>query len=279
MTDTDVFTYNPEHIKAWEIPQEIWSQIPKRLQEQLEEWQAAGAAILTSIKRIEKLDNESVHRGWPTVSYTPRLSRTPSQMASPSPLGLHSPPTSFSLESSAEPSSLPPLQTTLSNQSTRSHNAALLDTPPWTPDDVKLVNVSIAPRAAHDHVDILQLNDRLSTLNRRSSSAVRSSDDVPFDEAAWDHYIRMYEAELGSLRENDEVRFRHIRREIDKIWIELQQEGHGVTYAKAHKEFLVWWKPMVEKAQALEREISEMQAPDLETVKLERQSHGLGIGV
>lgn len=45
--DGDAFSYNPSHLPAWYIPQDLWERLPATLQSTLASMQHAGAAALT----------------------------------------------------------------------------------------------------------------------------------------------------------------------------------------------------------------------------------------
>lgn len=45
--DCDAFSYKPNHLPRWYIPQELWERLPHLLQSALTTMQHAGAAVLT----------------------------------------------------------------------------------------------------------------------------------------------------------------------------------------------------------------------------------------
>jgi len=53
--DGDAFSYDPAHLKAWYMPQEIWEQLPARLHGPLARLQHAGAAVLTGFSRLSEV--------------------------------------------------------------------------------------------------------------------------------------------------------------------------------------------------------------------------------
>lgn len=52
--DEDAFSYNPSHLPAWYLDQELWNALPKNLQANLAAFQHAGAAVLTGLERVEE---------------------------------------------------------------------------------------------------------------------------------------------------------------------------------------------------------------------------------
>lgn len=45
--DGDAFSYDPAHLRAWYLPQEIWDRLPAELRSSLAAVQHSGAAVLT----------------------------------------------------------------------------------------------------------------------------------------------------------------------------------------------------------------------------------------
>lgn len=60
--DGDAFSYNPAHLRAWLIPQELWDQLPALVQLSLAAVQHSGAAVLTGFERLDK-QTESISTG------------------------------------------------------------------------------------------------------------------------------------------------------------------------------------------------------------------------
>jgi len=53
--DGDAFSYNPAHLPAWYMPQDLWARLPRKLLASLAAMQHAGAAVLTGFERLENL--------------------------------------------------------------------------------------------------------------------------------------------------------------------------------------------------------------------------------
>jgi hypothetical protein len=45
--DGDAFSYNPAHLRAWYLPDDIWARLPAQLRTNLAAVQHSGAAVLT----------------------------------------------------------------------------------------------------------------------------------------------------------------------------------------------------------------------------------------
>jgi hypothetical protein len=263
--------------------------LPELLTTEINDWQAAGAAVCTALARIDKLDGESLHRGWPPKRSS-HLSRATSDCS-----GLGSPEFSAShmLGSSPRqtPAALHLLHTTLDNTPSASVNS-----PPFTPQDsimgdtIGSISSSFREKVSLEHVNAI-----LATRVRRASESggspsplmtpvsrqdsIGSGDNLQdqFDEGAWDVFLRSYEAELDYLRTETLVRFRHIGKSVDRLWIDLGSDGsHSISEAVS-KEFVAWWKKMNDKEQEYEKEIQMLEAPQLELVSYERASQGLPV--
>jgi len=52
--DGNAFSYNPAHLRAWLIPQELWDRLPAHVQLSLAAVQQSGAAVLTGFERLDK---------------------------------------------------------------------------------------------------------------------------------------------------------------------------------------------------------------------------------
>lgn len=53
--DGDAFSYNPAHLAAWYMPNDLWVRLPKELLDPLARLQHAGAAVLTGFERLEAM--------------------------------------------------------------------------------------------------------------------------------------------------------------------------------------------------------------------------------
>ncbi|GAB7356890.1 hypothetical protein MBLNU459_g7753t1 [Dothideomycetes sp. NU459] len=300
--DGDTFYYNPVYLEEWDMPDHLWLRLPKLLTAEIANWQAAGAAVFTAQSRIEELDSESLHRGWPAKTNT-HLSRAMSTTSSvvQSPMS----PIDRDVES------LLPLQSKFGDVSLDDdfRLSSAVESPPFSPQDSVPSDEHVeGPRSTDNKPDMKHLDERLAMVARRSSeepaspvpmsspsmtplsrfmtpvsrrvsSAVGTSASTQsmFDEAAWDVFINSYTAELDHLRGEVLVRFRHLGREVDKVWLGLKSDSTQPMLPGATAEFVAWWQAMMEKAQKHEKEAQALKVPDLEFVKMERFVHGLPV--
>ncbi|KAH0026433.1 FAD/NAD(P)-binding domain-containing protein, partial [Aureobasidium melanogenum] len=280
--DSDTFYYNAAFVVEWLIPADLRLRLPESLVTELDDWQAAGAAVCTALARIDKLDDESLHRGWPSRPNL-HLSRTTSdcsaigspQFSTTEPFEISSPPSRPALSS---------LQTSFGSTLSTSPDA-----PPFTPqdsimgDEVDEISTSLRDKVSLEHVDAMLAtrvrrvsesagspSPLMSPISRQSSSELTFGTDQRFDESAWETFLRSYEAELEHLRTETLVRFRHIGKSVDRLWLDLRCDGvHPVSESTAF-EFVAWWKKMNDKEQEYEKEVQMLEAPQLELVSLRR---------
>jgi hypothetical protein len=115
----------------------------------------------------------------------------------------------------------------------------------------------------------------MSPISRQQSNEFTFDIDQQFDESAWDVFVRSYEAELDHLRTETLVRFRHVGKSVDRLWLDLRCDGvHPVSKSTAAK-FVAWWKQMNDKEQEYEKEVQMLEVPHLELVSFQRVSQGL----
>jgi hypothetical protein len=271
------------------IPADLRLRLPESLVTELDDWKAAGAAVCTALARIDKLDDESLHRGWPS-RHNIHLSRTTSDCSA-----LESPhsPTTGPLELSS-----PQTRSTLSSHET-SFGSVLStspDTPSFTPrdsimgDDIDEISTSFRAKVSLEHVDaVLATRVRrvsesagspspiMSPISRQYSNDLVFDADHQFDESAWDVFVRSYEAELEHLRIETLVRFRHVGKSVDRLWLDLRCDGVHPVSKSTVADFVAWWKQMKDKEQEYEKEVQMLEVPQLELVSFQRASQGMSI--
>lgn len=282
--DGDQFSYSPEFLHQWSLPKALLVRLPASLCAELEKWQTAGAAVLTALDRLSTLEEEAITRGWPEKTHA-HLSRSrtnsnvPSFPNSPaSSQDATSPPLNYGSSKDLKIAGpLPALRTDMRQDSvvTDSNGSfALVDTPPFTPDDCKPnydEDTIMAPKA------LQKLDRELAPLARCDSLDSPGATQPQFDEAAWDIYVNSFDAELSHLQSEAMVRFRHLVHAVDKLWIDLQQDAQQPLLAVAKTDFMTWWKTMDERVKELDGEVRDLHKPDLELVKFERLNQGLPI--
>ena len=296
------FSYDETHIKEWQIPKELEERLPIELKDATKEWTLAGAAVCTSLDRIHKLDNESLHRPYPEKTIA-HLSRRESSHSSAA-FGSTTPPTS-------SPASPFPMSITAGLlrfeklEQFPQRQIAGMESPPFTPVETEACP---SPELQYEHrcpipdmPDAHILTRQLSPLsiaadsvagagNGKSdmnngsfntstfSSAVSTTSSTPslaaFDETAWETFLKTYSAELFDIRQQAGPRFKGAGYTVDKARVELGME-------KEHQDVLAdfneWWTSMKPKVVKYDAKIREIEMPNIDTVRAERMSHGLPI--
>ncbi|KAI5208491.1 hypothetical protein E4T39_01198 [Aureobasidium subglaciale] len=287
--DADTFYYNAAFIAEWTMPADLWARLPESLTAELNDWQAAGAAVCTALARIDKLDDESLHRGWPS-RHNIHLSRATSDGPA---VGSLPPPITglFEMSPFQAPTDLPALQTSFDNALSTSP-----ETPPFTPRDsimgdegdeistsfrnkvsLERVNAMLATRVRRASESAGSPSPIMSPLSRQDSSEPAYGSDQQFDESAWDVFLRSYEAELEHLRAETLVRFRHIGKSVDRLWLDLRCEGVHPVSKETVVEFVTWWQTMKDKEHDYDKEAQMLEVPQLEVVSFQRASQGLSL--
>lgn len=289
--DADTFYYNPAFVAEWAMPPDLWIRLPTSLTTELSDWQAAGAAVCTVLARIDKLDVESLYRGWPSKNST-HLSRTTSDCSAlDSPRSTHNDSPPFHTFSAM---SVPPSD----SDECLKHDlicSPVSDTPSFTPRD-SIMGDEVDITGLSDKICLENIDDVLATESHQASEPTLPTDTSSsfmtsgsqhdtdesvgsaqshFDESAWDVFIRSYEAELESLRIETFVRFRHIGKSVDRLWLDLKSDSTQPMLKAATVEFVAWWQKMNDKAQDYEKEVQMLEVPQLELVRLKRASRGL----
>ncbi|KEQ96950.1 hypothetical protein AUEXF2481DRAFT_623251 [Aureobasidium subglaciale EXF-2481] len=284
--DADTFYYNAAFIAEWTMPADLWVRLPESLTTELNDWQAAGAAVCTALARIDKLDDESLYRGWPS-RHNIHLSRTTSDC--PAVGSLPSPITGpFEMSPFQTPIDLPALRTSFDDALSTSP-----ETPPFTPrdsimgDEVDEISTSFRNKVSLEHVNAMLAtrvrrasesagspSPIMSRLSRQDSSEFAYGPDQQFDESAWDVFLRSYEAELEHLRTETLVRFRHIGKSVDRLWLDLRCEGVHPVSKETVVEFVAWWQTMKDKEHDYDKEVQMLEVPQLEVVSFQRASQG-----
>ena len=201
--DGDAFSYNPAHLPAWYMPQDLWARLPRQLLASLAAMQHAGAAVLTGFERLENLSGslnsvpeEKSQVGGPelgdrfaTAIVKPRTASNASSMRYDS---------AFSSPTSSISSS-PVLS---SNHPTASISP--LSLPP---------TVNTAAQTGHHH--------------RRAFTTPLNPHNA------------YYAAELSYLRTDSLPRLRHSARRVETEWAECKRADRA--FADSGAEFEAWW--------------------------------------
>ncbi|THY29865.1 hypothetical protein D6C92_01541 [Aureobasidium pullulans] len=287
--DADTFYYNPAFIVEWMLPTNLRARLPGCLITELDDWQAAGAAVCTALARIDKLDVESLHRGWPSRPNL-HLSRTTSDCSA---IGSPESPITgpFEMSPLQTPAILSPLRSSFDNTLLTSPEVAS-----FTPrdsiigDEVGWISTSFRQKASLEHVNAMLAtrvrrasesagspSPIMSPISRQDSNETNDGSGQQFDESAWDVFVRSYEAELEHLRSETLVRFRHIGKSVDRLWLDLRSECVHLVSKSTAEDFVTWWKKMRDKEQEYENEVQMLEPPQIEAVSHQRITQGLTV--
>ncbi|KAI5357059.1 hypothetical protein Slin15195_G053010 [Septoria linicola] len=293
------YSYDDLHLKQWPIPEDILSQLPPEVKRAAQEWKYTGAAVCTALERISKLDDESLHRGYPEKTLT-HLSRRPSvqsqTLMGPQTPPMSSPPSPGPMAIAASGMRLEKL-----NQFSQ-YQLVGMESPPFTP-----VNTGACPTpdaqtnmTASTAPDLQALSQQLSPLSIATSradsgvgSSVAQSDgfsssfgstfssissnqsSATFDEAAWETFLKAYDAELFDIRTHSGPRLKGAGYTIDKARVEWgSDKNHDKT---ALAKFNEWWSNMKVEMAKYDDKIRELEAPNIDTVRAERMAYGMSI--
>lgn len=211
--DEDAFSYNPKHLSAWYLDQDLWQILPSHIQTPLAAMQHAGAAVLTGLERVEEhsqditkiRDASAQHEGTglaledniPTMPNLPPMLRNDSI-------------TSSQLEAALSASAY----TSSPRLSISSAGSPRPDTP------LSEVCTPISPMA------LAPLDPKPRTFSDPSKPTVirERSFSIPFE--PHDAY---YMTELSQLRTESLPRLRHSLRKINTNWNEAKRTSHLAT--------------------------------------------------
>lgn len=278
----DNFSYDDAHMDKWTIPEKLLAGLPDELKKPATDWQYAGAAVCTALDRIQKLDEESLVRGYPGPETTshPHMSRRVSNAQTST--GNDTPPMS-SPESSAPASfastasSMLPMEK-MSFSGFPARQVVGLESPPFTPIDSdacttpeqNLRGVAI-PNSKMPDVNALTRQLSPISLRGRGCSTTSQSPTAEFDESAWDVYVGSFKAELTDIKSHALNRVKGLTGQIDRLSLEYSRDS---KFKEAIEEFTVWWAEHKGQVGTWEVKVRELELPDIEYIRKERRSMG-----
>ncbi|KAJ9666970.1 hypothetical protein H2201_002803 [Coniosporium apollinis] len=259
--DINAFSYDPQHLKAWYIPNELWIRLPPSLLTSLMALQHAGAAVLTGFERLEQLgtslpdlaEEEEGGDGLEaaaaaTDTFPSRVQKLEARHSRHDSLGssgsastlpslTHSDPTSPTTFAVTTPGSPVPEYPLLSpNTTTKRAEAIPHDFSPYPPPSTSLHLLSTSGRATPPSPA-----SSISPLLKPFPSTTT----VPTDPAT-----AYYHAELSHLRSDALVRLRHAALRLDAEWAECKRLGEDEEGVEA--EFEMWWGEVRERVRGLD---------------------------
>ncbi|CAK1364769.1 hypothetical protein CB0940_08415 [Cercospora beticola] len=286
------YSYDDTHLAEWAVPNELEDRLPSELKAAVKEWRYAGAAVCTALVRIEKLDDESLYRGYPENTLA-HLSRRQSIQSSAA-VGAETSP--MSSPTSPTPIALPASLLRLEKlEQLPLRRVVGMESPPFTPADTPACPT---PDVHADHTpatisDARAIPHRFPTYTESVTSAGASNSDgfsssfgsyvstapstpglVSFDEAAWETFLKTYSAELYDINTNSGPRLKGAGYTVDRLRVELGMENGN---EEVLTEFNEWWSGMRAKVAQFDEKIRELEMPNLDTVRAERLASGLPV--
>ncbi|PPJ54716.1 hypothetical protein CBER1_06882 [Cercospora berteroae] len=285
------YSYDDTHLAEWAVPKELEDRLPSELKAAVKEWKYAGAAVCTALVRIEKLDDESLYRGYPehTLAHLSRRQSIQSSAvtgAETSPLGSPVSPSPIALPVSLlrlEKLEQLPFRQVVGMESPP---FTPIDTPPCPTPDMLLDSVPVTTSSAR------AIPHKFSTYPDSVTSGASNTDGfsssfgsyvstvpstpamVSFDEAAWETFLKTYSAELIDINTNSGPRLKGAGYTVDRLRVELGMEKSN---EEVLTEFNEWWSGMRAKVTEYDEKIRELEMPNLDTVRAERLANGLPV--
>lgn len=301
------FSYDEAHLAQWQMPRDLAARLPQELRDVATDWEYAGAAVCTALDRIAKLDDESIHRGYPEKSFS-HLSRRTSNAHSPTlaSTGMDSPPASYPVSPTPRSLKSSLLQLEKLTALETLPERPMVDTPPFTPVDsigssTPDIGGGSTPYPPPPGPDVVKLTHQLhsfttgaqsatgaSTRSHRDpasnsfSSAVSVTSNASsahssgsaFDESAWDVFVNTYKAELLELRSSTLPRLKGCGYAVDKVRVEKSTEQE---WTEVIDEFNKWWTSIKPQACEYVEKVRELELPTLELIQMERLSQGMSV--
>ena len=204
--DGDAFSYNPAHLPAWYMPQDLWARLPPQLLASLAAMQHAGAAVLTGFERLENLSGSlnSVPEEKSQVGGPELGDRFATTIVKPR---------------------------TASNASSVRHDSGFSSPISASPTS----SISSSPLLSYDHptasISPLSLPP---TTAAQTSHHHRRAFTTPLNP-----HNAYYAAELSYLRTDSLPRLRHSARRVETEWAECKRADRA--FADSGAEFEAWW--------------------------------------
>lgn len=204
--DGDAFSYNPAHLPAWYMPQDLWARLPRQLLASLAAMQHAGAAVLTGFERLENLSG--------SLNSVPEEK---SQVGGPE------------LGDCFATTIVKPR--TASNASSVRHDSGFSSPISASP----ISSISSSPLLSYNHptasISPLSLPP---TTAAQTSHHHRRAFTTPLNP-----HNAYYAAELSYLRTDSLPRLRHSARRVETEWAECKRADRA--FADSGAEFEAWW--------------------------------------
>ncbi|KAF2215369.1 hypothetical protein CERZMDRAFT_82394 [Cercospora zeae-maydis SCOH1-5] len=283
------YSYDEAHLAEWTIPEELEARLPPELKSAVNEWKHAGAALSTALVRIEKLDDESLYRGYPEHTMA-HLSRRPSAQSS-AVVGAETP----LMSSPVSPAPIALLASLLRLEKLEQlpyRHVVGMESPPFTPTDTpscatpevqsgfSLPYTRSFPPALSAYTESVastgasKSDGFSSSFGSDAFTAPSTPAMVSFDELAWETFLKTYSAELHDINTYAGPRLKGAGYSIDRVRVEL---GMIKANEEVLAEFNKWWTEMKAKVTQYDDKIRELEMPSIDTVRAERLANGMPI--
>ncbi|KAF2785463.1 hypothetical protein K505DRAFT_330984 [Melanomma pulvis-pyrius CBS 109.77] len=210
--DGDAFSYNPTHLSAWYISQDLWDRLTPQLQSTLASMQHSGAAVLTGYERLEQhtesLDGGRPDRKMDEDEFLVQLDN-----------------------------SLPSMPLKLRTTSNASSMFSAVASPVFTASPIS-TSGSTTPPLSSSQVTSPISPICLTPADANVPSKRDRSRDRSFSTPLEPHNA-YYATELSHLRTESIPRLRHAARSVDKEWYEAKRSG--AVSINDVIDFEAWW--------------------------------------
>ncbi|KAK5150680.1 hypothetical protein LTS14_009963 [Recurvomyces mirabilis] len=279
----DNFSYDQSHLEQWLMPEDLSLRLPEILREKGGDWEKAGAALCTTLARIETSYSRAMQAAYPSnpTRFARRASEQAVVGAEPTPIDSPIAPTPIFTMPAAQLESL--TLTTSKIPITHVKQEIGMESPPYTPfDSFGCGTPVIGPIAKLTATlpDLSRINTELSPLSIADSiSAVLPG----FDEVSWDYYTKHFAEEIKDC-EAAVARVKGFGRMIDIHLCEMARVMKPEV-KMVFLEFKQWWTGLKPKIVGLEEKVEALEVPKIEFLTMEwemvrsGQLGGDGVGV
>ncbi|KAK3718180.1 hypothetical protein LTR37_005295 [Vermiconidia calcicola] len=266
----DNFSYDEVYLAEWQMPHGLIGHLTQELRDAATNWVFAGAALCTALERVERMQEETVHRADPAITHKHLLGRRASDLTE-AVVGAETPTRSSSTSSGFST----PTSVADHRKDSLMHpvpqlpvNMMGMESPPFTPVDTRTLNTPAPePLSAGSNVtppDLDSVTAQLSPFSTRSMCTTGSSGIPTKDDKAWEYFVGSLNEETTDLRRNALMRLKGYSRTIDTTCTELAWDHDINLELKASLEkFVQWWKVMKpkvtvyqERVEALEKKVA-----------------------
>lgn len=279
--DVDAFSYNPSHLPAWIMPQDLWEHLPLELRPHLVGVQHAGAAVLTGLERLKEIRMDLLAH----LAELEESQDAPKESDDPTERELDALLNNWNLDTTIKedwrrdslltltlptPALTPPCSEIAGSD--KSANSSMPGTPLGTsPTSPAFAPTPIPPfvwpvnKPSRPHTppptspplaspfsapepETMTMPTTPTTKTPESQTAIHVPTALrPFVQPPRNPHSAYYAAELAELRCVALVRLRHASRRIDAEWGECKRVGivqpsERAEDAQTAKEFDLWWR-------------------------------------